>query len=80
MTDPQPRLLAWRVEIYDIVCIVFAATRDKAKWIAVRGYWDAFGRRQWPRPTARRAEVYDNSPRRLDPPQAWNEDYLEAYR
>jgi len=38
-------LLAWTVEINAMSCVVFAATKDKAKWIAVKGYWDAgYGR------------------------------------
>ena len=42
-------LPAWEVEIHHMSCIVFAATKPKARWIAVRSYWDAFGRTpNWP--------------------------------
>lgn len=69
--------LAWRVEIYDKPCIVFAATQAKAKWIAVKSYWNAFGRSKvWPRPKASRAQIYDNSALRLQKPQAWSEEYV----
>jgi hypothetical protein len=59
--------------------LIFAATKAKAKWIAVRSYWDAYGRNGWPRPTAGRAERYDDSALRLQPPRAWTEDYVLGY-
>lgn len=69
--------LAWRVEINDISCIVFAATKAKARWVAVRAYWEAgYGRGTWPNPVAVRAPRHDNSPRRNEWPQAWNEEFV----
>ena len=56
-----PALLAWTVEIHSMTCVVFAATRAKAKWIAVKAYWEAYGRNGWPNPICNRAECYDRS-------------------
>lgn len=39
----QPSV-AWEVEINYMSCIVFAATKAKAKWLAVKSYWDAYSR------------------------------------
>jgi len=53
-------LLAWEIEINYMSCVVFAETRDKAKWRAVRGYWDAFGKHGgWPSMTYRRRPELD---------------------
>lgn len=75
-------LLAWEVELSDMRCFVFAATRAKAQWIAVKSYWEAYGRRhgEWPRARAFRAERYDNSHLRLEKrQQAWSEDYVRGW-
>ncbi len=71
-------LLAWFVEINYCTCVVFAATRAKARWIAVRSYWDAYGRRkgEWPSAKAWRAERYDKSRLRFESPKAFGEDYV----
>lgn len=76
--DQEPAKVAWKVEINDMTCVVFAATKPKAQWIAVRCYWDAFGRRlgEWPRAKAWRAPTYNRSCLRFDPPKAWCEDYV----
>jgi len=34
--SPSTPLLAWLVEIHAMTCIVFASTKAKAKWLAVR--------------------------------------------
>ena len=39
--------IAFGVEIRDETAIVFAENKNKAKWIAVRGYWEAFEKREW---------------------------------
>ena len=72
-------LLAWLVEIHAMTCIVFAATKAKAKWLAVKAYWDAYGRDGWPRPTAGRAERYDDSALRFREARAWTEDFVRDY-
>ena len=63
-------------------CIVFASTKAKAQWTAVKGYRDAYGERkgEWPRAKAHRLPIYDNSPIRNNPhQQAWSEDYVIGY-
>ena len=62
-----------------MTCIVFAATKAKAKWLAVKAYWDAYGRDGWPRPTAGRAERYDDSALRFREARAWTEDFVRDY-
>lgn len=58
-TAPTP---AWIVTINsDKDCVAFAPTRDKAKWKAVRAYWDAYGKNGWPTVTARREPRFDRS-------------------
>ncbi len=55
--------LAWEVEINYMSCVVFAATKSKAKWIAVKAYWEAYGRRKnWPHCTVARRPYYDKFP------------------
>ena len=75
-------LLAWDVELHDMHCIVFAATKAKAQWLATKSYWEAYGRGtgEWPRAVAHRAPHYDNSAIRHQPQQrAWGEDYVRNY-
>lgn len=76
MTDPA--ILAWEVEINAMRCIVFAATRDKAKWVAVKAYREAYGggRKEWPNPAAVRAPRFESSLLRNEPPRAWSESYV----
>ena len=73
-----PLLVAWRVDLNDMHCIVFAATKAKAQWIAVKSYWEAYERRRgvWPRATAARIPLHDKSPLRFDPPRAYCEEYV----
>lgn len=70
--------IAWHVEVDSMTCIVFAPTLPKAKWIAVKGYRDAgYGRKgEWPPVSAGRAERFDRSPLRNQPPRPWTEDYV----
>lgn len=75
LTDLLP-VVAWRVEINAMSCIVFATTAPKAKYIAVRAYWDAYGRNGWPRPTVGRAKEYDDSALRMGRQTAWTEDHV----
>jgi hypothetical protein len=61
---------------------LLATTKAKAQWIAVKSYWEAYGRRhgEWPRARAVRAERYDNSHLRLEKrQQAWSEDYVRGW-
>lgn len=68
-------LVAWGVEIHDMTCIVFAATKKKAQWVATKGYWEAYGRNGWPRAKAWRKPEYDQSMLAVLP-KAWSEDYV----
>lgn len=55
----QP-LPAWDVEISSMSCIVFATTKAKARWIAVKSYWEAFGRNKaWPTCSVGRRPLLD---------------------
>jgi hypothetical protein len=55
--------VAFEVELNEAICVVFAATAAKARWIAVRSYWDANGRRRtWPAVKSKRAPHLDTSP------------------
>ena len=75
---PSLAPLAWQVELHDMRCIVFAATKAKAQWIATKSYWNAFGRRkgEWPRAVAARAPRHDNARLRFDPPKTYAEEYV----
>ena len=39
MNTPPEEPLAWKVEINYMTCVVFATTKPKAQWIAVKSYW-----------------------------------------
>ena len=55
--------VAWEVEIDDMTCVVFAATKAKAKWIAVKAYWEAYRRSSsWPHTSVARRPQYDRFP------------------
>jgi hypothetical protein len=57
--------VAWEVEINYMTCIVFAATKSKAKWIAVKSYRDAYSRNgSWPHTSITRRPQYDRFPYR----------------
>ncbi len=76
LTITSDAKLAWTVEIHDMTCVVFAATKAKAQWIATKSYWEAYGRNGWPRAVAWRAKPYDKSRLRFEPPKAWGEEYV----
>lgn len=69
-------IVAWMVEIKDRTCVVFAPTKAKAQWIATSSYWEAYGKNGWPRAKAWRAEAYDKSWLRNEPPRAFCESYV----
>lgn len=72
-------LLAFDVEINSMHGIAFAATKPKARWIAVKSYWDAgYGRKGlWPRPVAVRAPRFDQYAQTIaDHNKLYSEDYL----
>lgn len=84
MTQPAPNdtpasaLLAFEVEIHSLTCVVFAATPAKARWLAVKGYWEAgYGRRgTWPRPVASRRPAFDSCSLKDRGPRAWAPEYV----
>lgn len=58
-------LVAWEVEIHSMSCVVFAATKAKAKWIAVRDFWEAYGSNgSWPHCSIVRSPFFDAFPHR----------------
>lgn len=70
----QPSV-AWEVEINYMSCIVFAATKAKAKWLAVKSYWDAYSRNgSWPHTSIARRPQYDRFPHRE--PKAYSPEYV----
>lgn len=72
----KPRV-AFYVDIHDMTSVVFAETRDKAKWIAVKSFWEAGygnGRGTWPYPRAHRAEHFDKSPYATGPRVAYSRE------
>jgi hypothetical protein len=71
--------VAWGVEIHDGNAIVFAETKAKARWIAVKAYWDAYGRNGWPRAVAWREPRFDQSALKDKEQRAWTRDYVEGY-
>ncbi len=75
----QPKKVAWRVTIDDKSCIVFAPTKPKARWIAVRSYREAgYGRPDvWPNAVAAREPMYDGSRLAERESRAWTEEYAQ---
>lgn len=71
---------AWEVDVDYTRCIVFAATAAKARWIAVKSYWEAgCGRKgEWPRPEARREPQFDNCRLSAELPRAFSREYVET--
>lgn len=83
MSDPSAsmHLLAWEVEINYMTCVVFAPTAAKARWIAVRGYWNAgYGRGPgtWPNPKERRAPHLDHCSLADQGPKCWMPEHAQA--
>lgn len=75
-TAPAP-LLAWDVELNDMHCIVFAETAAKARWTAVRAYWEAYEKRGWPSVHAVRRPFLDTFPNK-QPRKAYCPEYVHA--
>lgn len=74
---PAP-VVAWEVEINYMSCVVFAPTKAKARWLAVKSYWDAFGRNgTWPSSTIARKPFYDRFPHK-DEPKAFSPEYVRS--
>lgn len=82
MNSPMPQtetpLLAFGVEIYDMRAVVFAATNPKARWLAVKAYWEAgYGsKRVWPRPKAWREPRLDKYVATSNPTICYAEENL----
>lgn len=72
--------VAWRVELPPGSCIAFAPTKAKARYQAVKAYWEVYGRdKAWPNCIVTRACVYDRCELRNRPPKAWSEAYVREY-
>lgn len=70
--------VAWEVEIHSMSCIVFAATKAKAKWLAVKAYWDAYSRNgSWPSTSVARRPFYDKFPHRNEA-KAYSPEYVRS--
>lgn len=80
--DAHAPRLAFEVDIQFMRCIVFAATPAKARWIAVRSFWDAgYGcKGQWPNAKAVRVPRLDASSLREREAKAWVPEYAENMR
>ena len=75
--DAPVPLFAWEVEINYMSCVVFAPTRAKAKWLAVKAYWDAYSRTLgWPNISIARRPAYDHFPFKHDGPKAYTPEYV----
>lgn len=74
----HPREVAWVVSIYEMRCVVFASSKAKAQWIAVKSYRDAYGNSgTWPTCRAVRKAEYDKFP---DPERkAYSEEYVRTF-
>ena len=72
-------MVAWSVEIDSMSCVVFAATAAKARYVAVRAYWEAgYGsRRTWPRAVAWREPRFDASPLKARPNNCYCREYVQ---
>lgn len=73
----EPKL-AFAVEINSMTCVVFAINAAKARWIAVKSYWEAgYGRGPgtWPNPKAKRVPRLDSSPLKDAEQKSWSPDY-----
>jgi len=67
---------AYEVTLYDFISICFAETPAKAKWIAVSGYWDTYGKNGWPDVSVRREPQFDNSPLKNGKCVPWTRDHV----
>lgn len=73
-------VFAFEVEVNGFVTIVFAETASKAKWTAISGYWDAYGKGQgWPELHCRREPLFDSNPLALQGRKCWSPSYVRGY-
>ena len=81
MKPKSTDLVAWSVEINSWTMVVFATTKAKANWVAVKSYWDRFGRDgTWPRPSASRAQRWDRSVLRFSTVRvAYDPSFVDLY-
>jgi hypothetical protein len=71
------QLVAWEVEINYMSCVVFAATKAKAKWTAVKSYWEAYGKNgSWPHCSIARRPAHDSYPG--EPGRAYSTSYIRG--
>ena len=57
------RRKAYRVRLDDTEMITFAASPQQAKWNAVSGWREAWGKKEWPKSLqVKRSPGYDGSP------------------
>jgi hypothetical protein len=73
-------LQAFGVRVNGTLCIVFAATRPKAKWVAVKAYREAgYGKRgEWPIISICRDPMYDDHHFSRSAPRAYTEEHVKA--
>ena len=73
--------IAFKVAIFNEPCIVFAETAAKAKFIAVRSYWEAYGKSEgWPEISCKRIPGFDSNPLCEGERAAWTIEHAEAYQ
>jgi hypothetical protein len=71
-------VVAWEIEINYMSCVVFAATKAKAKWLAVKSYWSAYSRSgSWPHTSIVRRPQYDRFPH-LGEAKAFSPEYVRS--
>jgi hypothetical protein len=74
------RLPAFEVDVDGYTCIVFAETASQAKWTAVSGYWDAYGRsRNWPWTKCHREPLYDSNPLATHGRKGYAPSFVRSY-
>lgn len=71
-------VVAWEVEIHYMSCVVFATTKAKARWLAVKAYWDAYSANgSWPHTNVARKPLYDKFPHRNEA-KAFSPEYVRS--
>jgi hypothetical protein len=83
-TNVTPQPVAYEVTLKGERAIVFAASAAKARWAAVRSYWEAYGREhEWPSVRATRAPRLDGALERsrgsIRPGRAHDPSFVEDY-
>lgn len=79
---PKP-VVAWRCVVADLAeapAVVFSAVISRARYIAVRSYWDAYGRQnnRWPLVRIKRAREFDHLVTRFSADFAYGADVVSA--